>query len=67
MTSLILEQSEPNNDEQIVTYMEVNQRDLLASLHRMLSLDNSYFINQFDSLAERQDVTTRLLTPGLAS
>jgi hypothetical protein len=67
VTSLILEQSEPNDDEQIGPYMEVNQRDLIASLHRMLSLENPYFINQFDSLAERKDVATRLLTPGSAS
>lgn len=47
--------------------MEVNQRDLLASLHRMLMLDNPFFINQFDSLAERKEVANRLLTPGSES
>ena len=66
ITSLILEQSEAQ-DEDIGAYMEVNQRDLTASLHRMLSLENPYFINQFDSLLERKDVATRLLTPGTAS
>jgi hypothetical protein len=47
--------------------MEVNQRDFLASLHRMLSLNNDYFSKQFDSLEERQDLLIRLLTPGTSS
>ena len=44
--------------------MEVNSRDFLASLHRMLSLNNDYFINQFDFLDERKEVLKCLLTPG---
>ena len=44
--------------------MEVNSRDFLASLHRMLSLNNDYFINQFDFFDERKEVLKCLLTPG---
>ena len=44
--------------------MEVNQRDFLASLHRMLSLSNEYFIHQFDYYDERKEVLKSLLTPG---
>ena len=45
--------------------MEVNQRDFLASLHRMLSLHNDYFIHQFDSQDERREILKRLITPGI--
>lgn len=44
--------------------IEINQRDFLASLHRMLSLHNDYFISQFDYVDERRDVLKALLTPG---
>ena len=47
--------------------MEVNQRDFLASLHRMLSLNNEYFIHQFDFQDERKDILKRLITPGIDS
>ena len=33
----------------------------------MLSLNNEYFIHQFDSDNERQDISKRLLTPGIES
>jgi len=36
LTSLILEQSEYSEGTRIGPYMEVNQRDFIASLHRML-------------------------------
>jgi len=67
LSSLILEQSEAIDSQRIGPYMEVSQRDLLASLHRMLQLDNPYFINQFDCLDERKDVSLRLLSPGSQS
>ena len=44
--------------------MEVSQRDFLASLHRMIQLNNAYFVNQFDNPDERQAVLECLVTPG---
>ena len=69
LTSLTLATVENNSqtafDESPV--MEVNQRDFLASLHRMLQLNNDYFIHQFDYLEERKDVAKKLLIPGMDS
>ena len=33
--------------------VEVNARDFLASLHRMVAMNNEYFVQQFESLEER--------------
>jgi hypothetical protein len=33
--------------------VEVNARDFLASLQRMVAMNNEYFVQQFESLEER--------------
>jgi hypothetical protein len=37
-------------------YVEINSRDFLASLQRMLAMTNDYFIQQFDSEEERESL-----------
>ena len=68
LDSLTLQDTEHEDQESSFfnesSLMEVNQRDFLASLHRMLSLNNDYFIHQFDFLDERKDVLKNLITPG---
>ena len=67
LSSLTLQNEEEAQQENYFNQapvMEVNQRDFLASLHRMLSLNNDYFIHQFDFLEERKEVLKSLLTPG---
>lgn len=68
VTSLTLQDEDRNGQENVFAdspVMEVNSRDFLASLHRMLSLNNDYFIHQFDFQDERKDVLKKLLAPGL--
>ena len=48
LTSLTLQDDDKTEQENYFAsspYMEVNTRDFLASLHRMLSLNNDYFIH----------------------
>lgn len=46
--------------------VEVNARDFLASLQRMVAMNNEYFVQQFDSYEERtwlpQGADSRLLS-----
>ena len=69
VTSLILEQtklqSEQVFDQDAV--LQVSMRDFVASLLRMVNLRNEYFIEQFNSDSERNDVALDLLSPGIGS
>lgn len=69
MVSLTLVDEDRGGEEHFVErpVMEVNTRDFLASLHRMLALNNDYFIHQFDFVDERKDVLKSLLVPGQES
>ncbi len=47
--------------------LQVSMRDFVASLLRMVNLRNEYFIEQFNSDSERNDVALDLLSPGIGS
>ena len=37
-------------------FVEINSRDFLASLHRMIAMNNECFKNQFDAEDELRDI-----------